>query len=90
MVAAALSIIGFIPQAWRIVKTRDTSSLSTPMWIGESAAFALWITYGVMLEKLPIIIPNAICLILSVFILFMKVAPKRTKEHVADALDPAA
>lgn len=90
MIAAALSVIGFVPQAWRIVKTRDTKSLSTPMWIGEVAAFSLWIIYGVMLVKWPIIVPNAICLVLSVFILFMKLAPKHTKNQVADAIDPAA
>lgn len=90
MIAATLSVIAFVPQAWRIVKTRDTKDLSTPMWIGEVGAFALWVVYGVMLAKWPIIVPNAICLVLAVFILFMKVAPGRTRDKVADAIDPAA
>jgi MtN3 and saliva related transmembrane protein len=44
----------------------------------------------VFLGKWPIIVPNVICFLLSVFILTMKVLPRRTRDHVADVLDPAA
>jgi MtN3 and saliva related transmembrane protein len=89
-IAAAMSVIGFTPQAWRIVKTRDTSSLSTPMWVLEVCAFAGWIVYGVMLMEWPIIIPNSICFLIASFILMMKVVPHHTREKIADAVDPAA
>ncbi len=88
-IAAAVSVTGFVPQAWRIVKTRDTKSLSTKMWVGECLAFALWTVYGVMLGELPIIIPNTLCFILSAFILTMKLVPRHTRDKIADTIDPA-
>ena len=72
VLAAALTIASFLPQAWKIVKTRETKGLSTVMWALNTTGFAMWIGYGVLLEKLPIIVPNAICLVLAGFILAMK------------------
>jgi MtN3 and saliva related transmembrane protein len=78
-VAAALfSIASFVPQAWKIWRTRETKGLSTKMWIFNTTAFALWTTYGVFLSKWPIIVTNAICLLLAAFILSMKVRARRT------------
>ena len=72
-VAAALfSIASFLPQAWKIWRTRETKGMSTKMWIFNTTAFALWTTYGVFLGKWPIIATNAICLVLAAFILTMK------------------
>jgi MtN3 and saliva related transmembrane protein len=89
-IAATLSVTAFAPQAWKIVKTRDTSGLATPMWILEVCAFALWIAYGVLLGEWPIIIPNVLCFLISLFILVMKLVPHQTKHKIADAVDPAA
>lgn len=89
-IAAVLSVTAFAPQAWKIVKTRDTSGLATPMWILEVCAFALWIAYGVLLGEWPIIIPNALCFLIAAFILIMKLVSHPTKNKIADAVDPAA
>jgi MtN3 and saliva related transmembrane protein len=89
-VAAMLSVASFIPQAWKIVKTRETRSLATPMWILSTTAFAIWTVYGVLLRAWPIIVPNAICFVLAGFILVFKLLPRRAREAVADALDPSA
>jgi MtN3 and saliva related transmembrane protein len=73
VLAATLTIASFLPQAWKIVKTRETKGLSTSMWALNTVGFAMWIGYGVMLRKLPIIVPNAICLVLAGFILVIAV-----------------
>jgi MtN3 and saliva related transmembrane protein len=88
-IAAALSVMAFMPQAWKIIKTRDTKDLSTPMWILEILAFALWVGYGIAKSALPIVIPNVICFALSLFILVMKLLPEHKKHAVADKLDPS-
>ena len=78
-VAAALfSIASFVPQAWKIWKTRETNGLSTKMWIFNTTAFALWTVYGIALGKWPLIATNAICLVLAAFILTMKVTARKT------------
>ena len=72
-VAAALfSIASFLPQAWKIWRTHETKGLSTKMWIFNTTAFALWTAYGVGLGKWPLIVTNAICLVLAGFILILK------------------
>jgi MtN3 and saliva related transmembrane protein len=88
--AAIASTTSFAPQAWKIVKTRDTSGLSGRMYAVTVAAFGLWLTYGIMKGEWPLIVPNAICLALSGFILAMKLLPEGKKHAVADALDPEA
>lgn len=86
--AAALTITSFVAQAWKILKTRDVSSLSTPMWILSTTAFAVWVVYGVLQREWPIIIPNSVCFLLAGFVLTLKVLPRRKREAVADALVP--
>jgi MtN3 and saliva related transmembrane protein len=88
--AAICSTTSFVPQAWKIIRTRDTSSLSARMYAVTVTGFSLWLVYGIMLGEWPLIVTNAICLALSAFILMMRVLPQRKKEAVADLLDPGA
>lgn len=88
--AAICSAVSFAPQAWKIIKSRDTSSISLTMYGITVVGFALWLTYGIMLAQWPLVASNAICLALSSFILWMKVAPKDQKDAVAAAIDPEA
>jgi MtN3 and saliva related transmembrane protein len=86
--AAFCSTVSFLPQAWRIIKTRDTSSISTPTYALTCVGFALWLTYGIARSEWPLVLTNGICLVLSLFILMMTVLPREAKERVADTLDP--
>ena len=86
--AAICSMTSFTPQAWKIIKTRDTSSISAPMYALTVLGFALWLAFGLLKAEWPIIITNGVCLILSAFILMMTVFPGAKKEAVADAIDP--
>lgn len=86
--AAVASTVSFVPQAWKIVKSRHTHDISAVMYAFTVCGFALWTAYGVLLEAWPLIVTNAICLVLSAFILTMKLLPRREKEAVAHALVP--
>jgi len=86
VLAAALSVTSFLPQAWRVIRTRETKDLATPMWIMNVLAFALWTGYGVMTRTWPIIVPNVICCLLAAFILTMKLVSKPTKDRIADTI----
>jgi MtN3 and saliva related transmembrane protein len=88
--AAIASTVSFTPQAWKIIRTRDTEAISAPMYAITVVGFALWTGYGRLLGQWPIIITNSICLMLSGFILTMKLLPPRKRDKVADALDPQA
>jgi MtN3 and saliva related transmembrane protein len=87
-IAATFSVTSFVPQAVRVIRTRNVKDLATSMWILNTSAFALWSVYGIFLRELPIIIPNVICFFLAGFILVMKLLPRRKREAVADKLTP--
>jgi MtN3 and saliva related transmembrane protein len=88
--AAIASMVSFTPQAWKIIKSRQTKDLSAVMYGVTCVGFALWTAYGILLDQWPIIVTNSVCLALAGFILTMKLLPRRTKNKVADALDPTA
>jgi MtN3 and saliva related transmembrane protein len=81
--AATLSTLSFAPQAWKIIKSRETEDISVGMYLLTVAGFVAWIIYGVMIHTWPIVGSNVICLALSVFILTMKLLPQKRKEEVA-------
>ena len=88
--ATLCSTASFVPQAWKVIRTRETKDISAWMYAITVAGFACWTTYGAMLGQGPIIVTNSLCFALSGFILLMKLLPQREKEAVADALDPEA
>lgn len=70
--AASLTTLSFVPQAWHTFTTRDVSGVSLGMYATFTAGVALWLAYGVLLHAWPIVIANAITLTLSAGILVMK------------------
>ena len=88
--ATICSTTSFVPQAWKVVRTRDTSAISKRMYAITVAGFSLWLAYGLLLGQWPLIATNGVRLVLSAFILLMKVMPRPRKEAVAGALDPSS
>lgn len=84
--AALCSTVSFAPQAWQIIRTRETKDISTGMYLFTVTGFAAWTAYGVLLAQWPLIAANSICLVLSAFILTMKLLPQRDKDAVADKI----
>jgi MtN3 and saliva related transmembrane protein len=79
LVATLFSTVSFVPQAWKIVRTGDTSAISTRMYAITVAGFALWLAYGLQLGAWPIVLANSICLALSAFILVFKLSGPETR-----------
>jgi MtN3 and saliva related transmembrane protein len=73
-VAAALcSMASFIPQAVKIVRERDASSVSLRMYVVTVIGFVLWSTYGVLLKSWPLVGSNLVSLALAGLILILKI-----------------
>ncbi|MEO7731257.1 MAG: SemiSWEET family transporter [Kofleriaceae bacterium] len=89
VLAATASVVSFVPQAWKVVRTRKTDELATGMWILNVVGFSLWTAYGITRGVWAIIVPNAICLVFAAFILAMKLVSSSTKHAIADKLDPS-
>jgi MtN3 and saliva related transmembrane protein len=84
--AALASMASFVPQAWKIIRTRETKDISVGMYLLTVSAFALWLGYGVLQRQWPLVVSNGVCFVLSLFILAMTLFPKAGKEQVAAAL----
>ncbi len=69
LIAATLTTISFLPQAIKIIRTKDTSGLSVQMYIVFTTGVFFWLSYGVLINDLPVIIANAITLMFSAIIL---------------------
>jgi MtN3 and saliva related transmembrane protein len=82
-IAALCSTVSFAPQAWKIIRTRETKDISTGMYLFTVTGFAAWLAYGALQRQWPLIASNGICLVLAAFILMMKLLPQRKKDKVA-------
>jgi len=71
--AAFLTTASFVPQAAKVVRTRETHAISLTMYAMFTAGILCWGLYGVMTTQWSIIIANAITFVLASIILVIKV-----------------
>ena len=71
-IAAALTTLSFVPQAWHTFTTRDVRGISLGMYSAFTLGVALWLVYGLLLGAWPIVVANVITLALAAAILVMK------------------
>ena len=72
LVAGLLTTLAFIPQVTKIWKTKSTKDVSLRTYVAFSLAVALWVVYGILKQEIPIILWNAVTLILTGAIVAMK------------------
>lgn len=72
--AATLTTLSFVPQALLTLRTRQVQGISFAMYGLFTAGIALWLAYGWRLGEWPIIVANAVTLVLAMTILLTKVA----------------
>jgi MtN3 and saliva related transmembrane protein len=75
--AAALTTGSFLPQAILTLRTRDTRGISLAMYGAFTAGVALWLVYGIALGEWPIVVANAVTLVLAATILGTKLVVER-------------
>ena len=75
--AAILTTGAYIPQAYKTIKTKDTSGLSITTFSMLLLGTILWFIYGVFLNDIPLMIANGLTTLLSGTIFFIKLASIR-------------
>ena len=75
-VAATLTTLAFVPQAWKTIRTKDTRSISLGMYVVFTIGVCFWLAYGFVLDSMPMILSNIVTLGLSATILAMKLKHK--------------
>ncbi|WP_024299067.1 SemiSWEET family sugar transporter [Methylomicrobium lacus] len=79
--AALLTTASFLPQAILTIRTRDTAALSLSMYGIFTLGVSLWLIYGLFLHNLAIIAANAVTLLLSASILYVKIYNSLTRRE---------
>jgi MtN3 and saliva related transmembrane protein len=74
--AAFCTTIAFLPQAIKVYKSKSTKDISLYMFLIFTIGVFSWLIYGIIISDLPIILANAVTLILSLFILIYKIKYK--------------
>jgi MtN3 and saliva related transmembrane protein len=76
LLAAFGTTFSFLPQAIKIIKTKNTEGISLSMYLMFTTGVFLWLIYGYMKNDIPIMVANAITLILASIILYLKMKYK--------------
>lgn len=72
LLAALLTTAAFLPQVLHTLATRDTRGILLRMYVIFVAGLLLWLIYGLLMRDLPLILANAVTLLLAGAILYLK------------------
>lgn len=78
LVATCFTTSSFVPQVWRTWKTRDVSGISLPTYLIITVGLALWLLYGWLRGDLPLMVANAVMVVLTGAITMMKIRFSRS------------
>lgn len=74
--AAICTSLSFIPQAIRIILTKDTKSISRNSYLLLNIGIFCWLLYGILKNEFPIILANLSTIIFTLIILVYKIKEK--------------
>lgn len=79
--AAICMIFGYLPQAIRTIRTRDTDAIALPTFLMLGLGSVLFVVQGALLGNIPLVITNSITTICSVIVFGIKVHNDRKKRR---------
>lgn len=78
--AGVLTTLAFVPQVLKIWRSKSGNDISLGMCLLFSTGVLLWLIYGILIDALPVVLANAVTLVLSLAILALKLRYAR-REH---------
>ena len=72
LIAAVFTTSSFFPQVVKIWKTKQAKDISTTMYIAMMIGTCFWLTYGILINSLAIIVANIVSGLLVLFVLIFK------------------
>ncbi|MEX3019290.1 SemiSWEET transporter [Kluyvera sp. STS39-E] len=70
--AAGLTTLSFLPQAVKVITTRNTQGISGLMYVMFVCGLVMWLIYGVMIEDTAVSMANFLTLLFALPILIIK------------------
>jgi MtN3 and saliva related transmembrane protein len=71
--AASLTTSAFLPQVIKAHTSRQVKDLSLLMFVVLTLGLIFWIAYGILTGSLPVIAANSVTLMLSFYIIYLKI-----------------
>jgi MtN3 and saliva related transmembrane protein len=71
-IAATLTTAAFLPQVLQVWKSKSTKDLALPTLLSFISGVGMWLVYGLLVKSTPVIIANAVTLVLNLVILRFK------------------
>ena len=78
LLAAALTTIAFIPQVFKVIKTKSSDGLSLTTYLIFIIGVGLWLIYGLIKSSISMIIGNGITFILAFLIIYYILRNKKS------------
>lgn len=72
LLAGFCTSVAFVPQVLQVYRNRSAKDISLGMYLIFVLGVILWLVYGVMAQAWPVIIANAVTLLLAGCVLLMK------------------
>lgn len=76
MLAGTLTTVAFVPQVVKIWQSKSASDISLAMFFIFNLGLVLWLLYGIAIHSMPVIVANAVTLVLTGIILMLKIRYK--------------
>lgn len=76
LIAGTMTTASFIPQVVKAWRSRSTKDVSFWMFLLLAVGVMMWLVYGFLIGSLPVIIANAVTLVLVVTLLALKIKYK--------------
>ncbi len=70
--AGLLTTGAFVPQVIHVLRTRQTRDISLATFVLFVLGVALWLVYGLLVQAWPVVVANAVTLLLALVILGAK------------------
>ncbi len=77
-VAGLCTTSSFVPQVVKAWREGDTQAISVRMYWVSVTAFVLWIVHGLMVGSLPIVVFNALNVLLGGLVLWLALRSRRS------------
>jgi MtN3 and saliva related transmembrane protein len=79
LMAAICTTAAFVPQVIAIIRTGNVDGISVLMYSIFTVGIALWLSYGLLVNDLPMILANSVSIILALSVLALTIS-KRTQQ----------
>lgn len=72
LLAGTLTTVAFIPQVIKIWRSKKADDISVSMFLIFTVGVGLWMIYGIQIASLPVMLANAVTMMLALVILILK------------------